>query len=58
MFAYVKEPITIPKGAMIGMDMPDEGSAHRTIRVEMMVRKDLVEPVYYHKRSDSPAIGR
>ena len=58
MFAYVIEPITIPSGALVGMDRPVEGSAQRTIRVELSVRKDLVEPVYYHMRSDNPAIGR
>ena len=58
MYAYVTEPITIPSGALVGMDPPVEGSAQRTIRVEMQVRKDLVEPAYYHKRSDNPAIGR
>ena len=58
MYAYVTEPITIPSGALVGMDPPVEGSAQRTIRVEMSVRKKLVEPVYYHKRSDNAAIGR
>ena len=58
MFAYVTEPITIPSGALVGMDPPVEGSAQRTIRAELSVRRDLVEPIYYHKRSDNAAIGR
>ena len=58
MYAYVREPITIPTGALVGIDPPVEGSAQRTIRVELSVRPDLVEPVYYHKRSDNAAIGR
>ena len=58
MYAYVTEPITIPSGALVGMDPPVGGSASRTIRVEMTVRKDVVEPVYYRQRSDNPAIGR
>ena len=59
MLAYVTEPITIPPSAIVGMDPPIEGSAQRVaIRLEMTVRRDLVEPLYYHKRSDDPAIGR
>ena len=58
MYAYLKEPVTIPGGALVGMDPPVDGSSSVTIRVEMQVRKDLVEPIYYHQRSDNPAIGR
>ena len=58
MYACVREPITIPKDALVGMDPPDERSAQRTIRAELSVRRDLVEPIYYHKRSDNAAIGR
>ena len=57
MYAYALGPITIPIGALVGMDPPD-GSARRIIRVELVVRPDLVEPVYYHKRSDNDTIGR
>ena len=58
MHAFVKEPINIPAGALVGMDPPGERSAQRTIRAELSVRRDLVEPIYYHKRSDNAAIGR
>ena len=58
MFGCVIESITIPIGALVGMEPPDELSARRTIRAELLVRRDLVEPIYYHRRSDNAAIGR
>ena len=58
MYAYALGPITIPIGALVGMEPPDEGSARRIIRVELLVQADLVEPVYYHKRSDNADLGR
>ena len=58
MHAYALGPITIPIGALVGMEPPDELSARRTIRAELLVRRDLVEPIYYHRRSDNAAIRR
>ena len=58
MFAYTKESITIPQGSKVGMDLPVDDSAPRTIRAELTVRADLVEPIYYHMRGDNPEISR
>ena len=58
MLGYATGEIKIPKGALLGIDLPVPGSETQAVRVAILVQPDLVEPVYYHQRKDNAAFGR
>ena len=58
MYGCLKEPVTIPEGAMVGMDQIVEGKSFVTIHLSMELPVEKIQQVFYHKRADQPGIGR